>query len=221
MAWLAQAGWRAIGVEEAARELAAARVAPRTVGLSFDDGYRDVAEHGLPALAEHGFSATVFVSTGVVDGRASFAWYGRQPPLLGWEEIRELAGGETLGFGAHTVTHPDLRTLSEADARAEIDGSKRELEEQLGRPVETFCYPAGFFGERDRQLVAEAGFAAAVTTEPGANGPGDDLFTLRRIQVDRGDGLLAFQAKVAGAFDRPLAGRALYRRLRYAPRRRS
>src|SRR5436309_1106175 len=78
---------------------------PKTVGLSFDAGYADVAENGLPALTGHGFSATVFVSTGVVDGRASFGWYRRQPPVLGWNEIRELDREGTLRFGAHTVTH--------------------------------------------------------------------------------------------------------------------
>jgi peptidoglycan/xylan/chitin deacetylase (PgdA/CDA1 family) len=221
MAWLAREGWTAVGVDEVARLLAAGELGQRTIGLSFDDGYRDVAKNGLPAIAEHGFSATVYVSTGVIDGRAAFSWYRSQPPVLGWDEIRRLDTGGTLGFGAHTVTHPDLRALGENEARAEIAGSKAELERELGRPVATFCYPAGFFGERERRLVGEARFAAAVTTEPGVNRPGDDPLTLRRIQVDRGDGLLTFAAKVGGAFDRPLAGRALYRRVRYRPSSRS
>jgi peptidoglycan/xylan/chitin deacetylase (PgdA/CDA1 family) len=221
MAWLADSGWKAVGVGEIARFLAAGRLPERTIGLSFDDGYRDVAENALPALEEHRYSASVYVSTGVVDGRATFAWYGRQPPLLGWEEIRRLDRAGSLLFGAHTVTHPDLRALTEEQARAEIAGSKRELEEHIDREVETFCYPAGFFGKRERRLVDEAGFTAAVTTEPGTNRPEDDPLTLRRIQVDRSDTLLDFQAKVAGAFDRPLAGRGLYRRVRYRPSSRS
>jgi peptidoglycan/xylan/chitin deacetylase (PgdA/CDA1 family) len=221
MEWLARERWHVVGVDEVARLLAAGEPGQRTIGLSFDDGYRDVARNGLPALAEHGFSGTVYVSTGVVDGRAAFGWYRSQPPVLGWDEIRELDRGGTLGFGAHTVTHPDLRELSDEEARAEIAGSKEELERELGRPVETFCYPAGFFGERERRLVAEAGFTAAVTTEPGVNRPGDDPLTLRRIQVDREDGFLTFAAKVGGGFDRPLAGRAFYRRVRYRPQPRN
>jgi peptidoglycan/xylan/chitin deacetylase (PgdA/CDA1 family) len=220
MAWLAETRWTAVGVGEIARLLAAGRFPERTIGLSFDDGYKDVAEYALPVLEEHRFSASVYVSTGVVDGRVSFAWYDVQPAVLSWVEIRTLDRTGTLLFGAHTVTHPDLRGLPEEHARKEIADSKRELEEQLGREVETFCYPSGFFGKRERRLVAEAGFTAAVTTEPGANRPGDDLLTLRRIQVERADTLLAFKAKVAGAFDRPLAGRAFYRRVRYRPSKR-
>ena len=221
MTWLAGAGWTAVGVGEIARLLAAGRLPERTIGLSFDDGYKDVAENAVPVLEEHRFSASMYVSTGVVDGRASFAWYDAQPALLSWGDIRDLDRHGTLLFGAHTVTHPDLRALPEAHARTEIADSKRELEEQLGREVETFCYPSGFFGKRERRLVAEAGFSAAVTTEPGVNRPGDDPLTLRRIQVDRDDALLAFEAKVSGAFDRPLVGRGLYRRVRYRPSKRS
>ena len=100
---------------------------------------------------------------------------------------------------------------------AEDDGGNSKCCDRREGPTHTSLITYIVVHERERGLVAEAGFAAAVTTEPGANRPGDDPLTLRRIQVERGDDLLAFQAKVAGAFDRPLAGRALYRRLRYRP----
>jgi peptidoglycan/xylan/chitin deacetylase (PgdA/CDA1 family) len=220
MARLADDGFTAVDVSEIVCLLARGEAPPRTIGLAFDDGYADVAEHALPELQRHGFTATVYVATGVTGGRSAFTWYDRQPPLLSWDEIASL-DGDALRFGAHTVTHPDLRALPEDGARAEIEGSKRELEERLGRPVDTFSYPAGLYGERERRLVAEAGFSSAVTVEPGANLPGGDLLALRRIQIDARDSLLDFRAKVAGAHDAPLPGRALYRRLRYGDSRRS
>jgi hypothetical protein len=42
-----------------------------------------------------------------------------------------------------------------------------------------------------------------------------DRFALRRIQIDARDSLLDFRAKLSGGHDRPLPGRAAYRRLRY------
>ena len=186
--YLSAQGFRIVDVPEAAR-LAAAGETGRVVGMSFDDGYRDVVENGGDVLAEHDAKVTVFVVPGVVDGTARFTWYDRQPPVLGWDEIADLDGDSPFRFEAHTVTHPNLLALSEDEARSEIG--------------------------RSRELVAEAGFAAAVTCDPGANRPDTDALLLHRTAVELRDGLVDFAAKVAGAHDSPLPLRSAYRRLRY------
>lgn len=215
MAELARAGLAVAGVPAVARALEEGADPATLVGLSFDDGYQDVAEHALPVLEQHGFAATVYIATGVTDGRARFSWYRQQPPLMSWDTIRTLDAGGVLGFEAHTVTHPNLLLLSESAARDEIARSKDELEDRLGRQVDSFCYPAGLFGDRERALVAEAGFASAVSCEPGANTRASDRLALRRRQVDRRDTLLDFRAKVGGGHDTPPRLREWYRRRRY------
>jgi peptidoglycan/xylan/chitin deacetylase (PgdA/CDA1 family) len=210
---LAAAGLRSVAVEELPRLIGAGDNG--VVGLCFDDGYRDVAEHALPILERLGFRATVFVATGVVDGEATFSWYRRQPPVLSWREIGDLGRGATLRFGAHTVTHPDLRALDDRAAGDEIAGSKAALEARIGRPVESFCYPAGLFGARERALVAAAGFRVATSCEPGVNLPATDPLALRRIQVDRRDAVLDVRAKACGGQDAPPAIWAAARRRRY------
>jgi peptidoglycan/xylan/chitin deacetylase (PgdA/CDA1 family) len=219
MDYLAGAGYRVVDIVQIADLLDAGAVPRRTIGLNFDDGYLDVAEHALPVLAEHGFRATVFIATGVTDKRASFAWYRRQPPLLGWAEIAELDRGGTLGFEAHTVTHPNLLAVDELRAATEIENSKGELEARLGRPVTALSYPAGLFGERERQLAVEAGYRVAVSCEPGVNLPDTDRFALRRRQIDARDRLFDFRAKVSGGHDTPLPLRGIYRQLRYGEAR--
>jgi peptidoglycan/xylan/chitin deacetylase (PgdA/CDA1 family) len=208
---LARDGRRALDVRSAIDALEQ----PDVIGLSFDDGYLDVAEHAEPVLARLGFSATVFVSSGVTDGRATFTWYARQPPLIDWDEMRRLDGAGVLRFESHTVTHPNLLALDDETARREIVDGKRELEERLGRESRVFCYPAGLYGARERRLVADAGFLLAASCEPGVNTRATDPLALRRIQIDRRDSLLDFRAKVAGGHDSPLRLRAVYRRLRY------
>jgi peptidoglycan/xylan/chitin deacetylase (PgdA/CDA1 family) len=215
MDYLARAGYEVVDVARVADLLDAGETPERTVGLNFDDGYVDVAEHALPVLTEYGFGATVFVATGVTDGRASFAWYRQQPPVLGWSEIGELDRAGTLRFEAHSVTHPNLLATDDARAAFEIEESKRELEARLGRPVVAFSYPAGLFGERERRLVAAAGYRIAVSCEPGVNEPQTDRFALRRRQVDARDRLFDFRAKLSGGHDTPLPLRGLYRALRY------
>ena len=211
-------GYRVLDVVAAARLLAAGDRLERVVGLSFDDGYRDVADHALPVIERHGFSATVFVATGVIDGTAAFTWYARQPPVLSWSDVAALDAGSPLAFEAHTITHPNLTALGPEAAEREIAGSKTALEQRLGRSVTGFCYPAGLYGERERRLVARAGFRVATTCEPGANTPASDPLALRRTAIDGGDRLADFRAKLAGGHDRPSALRAAYRRVRYRAR---
>lgn len=218
MEFLAAAGYRVTDLMGALALLDREAAPPRTVALTFDDGFADVGDHALPILADLGFRATVFVTTGVTDGRRSFGWYAHQPPVLGWDDVVALDRDGTLRFEAHTVSHPSLLALDTAHARAEIVDSRAELEARLGRPVLAFAYPAGLYGERERRLVADAGYAAAVSCEPGVNLPDTDRFALHRRQIDASDGLIDFRAKIGGGHDTPLPLRRMYRRLRYGMR---
>lgn len=214
MAALARAGLRGVAVSEVVRLLDEGRDDEPVIGLSFDDAYHDVAVHARPVLERHGFRATVYVATGVVDGRARFAWYENQPQLMLWSAIAELDGG-VFEFDPHTITHPNLLTLEEPDVKREIRGSKEELELHLGRATRTLCYPAGLFTAREEQIAAASGFLAAVSCEPGANVRGTNRFALHRIQVDARDSVLDVMAKAAGAHDSPLPFRGSWRRVRY------
>jgi peptidoglycan/xylan/chitin deacetylase (PgdA/CDA1 family) len=215
---LAAEGYRVVDLIEALDLLGAGVAPPRTIALTFDDGFADVGDEALPVLQRHGFRATVFVTTGVTDGRVAFPWYERQPKVLGWDEIVALDRQGTLRFEAHTVTHPSLLAVDDGTAVAEIRDSRHELQGRLGRTVSAFAYPAGLYSERERHLVSQAGYAAAVSCEPGVNRPDSDRFTLRRRQIDSRDRLLDFRAKVGGGHDTPLPLRGAYRRLRYGMR---
>jgi peptidoglycan/xylan/chitin deacetylase (PgdA/CDA1 family) len=105
---LAAQGYRAVDV------LRALEAAPGAVGLAFDDGYADIAEHALPELERHGFSASVFLATGVTDGRVDLSWYERQSPLLSWDDVERLDGG-AFRFEAHTLR---TRTCSRSTTTA-------------------------------------------------------------------------------------------------------
>jgi peptidoglycan/xylan/chitin deacetylase (PgdA/CDA1 family) len=92
---------------------------------------------------------------------------------------------EGLEIGGHTVNHPILAVLDAQQARAEIVGGKRRLEEITGAPVTLFAYPNGKpgqdYGPRDVGLVREAGFVSAVSTIGGVANRGSDLFQLPRF----------------------------------------
>jgi peptidoglycan/xylan/chitin deacetylase (PgdA/CDA1 family) len=179
------------------------------IALTFDDGYRDVLQHGLPVLRRHGFPSTVFVVPGAIAGTCGFSWYpeGATPPLAKWAELREQEQTGLVHFEPHTLTHPWLTTLSLEEARREIADSKHVVEDELGRPARIFCYPFGYHSLREVELVRESGYRAAVTCEYGANTAPFAHNELRRTIVARSDPLWLFRARLAGATDAPPPGR--------------
>ena len=104
----------------------------------------------------------------------------------GWfmrvEEVREaVSAGITIG--AHTVNHPQLSWETLSVASKEVLESKQILEQLTGQPVRHFAYPSGDYSDDVAELVRQAGFETAVTTDMGWNQLGADLFRLRRIDV--------------------------------------
>jgi peptidoglycan/xylan/chitin deacetylase (PgdA/CDA1 family) len=215
MEYLAANDFRALDAVTALDLLFAGQLEPRTVAITFDDGFEDVLHNAHPVLAELGFSATVFVATAVIGGDASYGWAPQGASTLSWAQIRRLDPSGVLRFEPHSRTHPDLRRLGDADARAEITESKAELERQIGRETYAFCYPSGFVESREREMVRQAGFRYGLTCEPGLNTASTDPALIHRVQIEGTDSLHGFTAKVAGSHDRPLPGRRLYRRIRY------
>jgi peptidoglycan/xylan/chitin deacetylase (PgdA/CDA1 family) len=115
----------------------------------------------------------------------------KHPPepldALHWDDVREMAR-HGIEFGAHTRTHPILARLESSEEMfAEIDGSKRRIEEELQCEAIHFCYPNGMAADMTDaavECVRRAGFKTAVMAEPGVNRPGASLFHLRRIPAD-------------------------------------
>jgi len=102
-------------------------------------------------------------------------------------ELRELSASGLVDIGSHTITHRRLAQLSEEEQRDEILGSKRNLEQVLDRPVETFAYPFGWEGtdysEVSQRLVREAGYTCACAVNPFSVGRAADPFGLPRCWV--------------------------------------
>lgn len=233
-------------LDRALDALAAGRIPPRAVCITFDDGYRSTHDVALPILRDFGFPATVFVTTGFID--TGSMWNDRilevlrtttaqrldledaglgsyrlgtlderrnavavltekakylapamrqelvnrldllgnrayREPMLTRDMIRVLAS-QGIEIGAHTVSHPILTSLPDANALQEMVESKRDLEAITGRPVRYFAYPNGKrgmdFDERHIAMTREAGFEAAFTTAHGAAGNADDRHALPR-----------------------------------------
>jgi peptidoglycan/xylan/chitin deacetylase (PgdA/CDA1 family) len=107
------------------------------------------------------------------------------------DEVRTLAGDGLVEVGSHTVTHLKLSAFPSSIQRREIQQSKWQLEELLGRAVTSFAYPYGdrsMYSAVTVALVQEAGYACACANIPGMVQRGDSRFELPRIRVHDWDG---------------------------------
>jgi peptidoglycan/xylan/chitin deacetylase (PgdA/CDA1 family) len=153
-----------------------ARLPPKPIIISVDDGYVDDVRTILPDLERFHMVATFFVIT----GRMS------EPGFVDADQIRQLdrAG---MNVGDHTAHHVDLRLLSPSELRTETAGSRHVLEQVLGHPVYFFAYPFGRFNATVVGAVRAAGFTMAYTTEGGTTESTAAPLTMPRIHVGRSE----------------------------------
>jgi peptidoglycan/xylan/chitin deacetylase (PgdA/CDA1 family) len=203
MRWLQHSGYRTLSLNEAFEGLETDKDLRKTVVLTFDDGYRDFYTEAMPVLKQCGFSATIFLATDRIQQtpvRIEGADY------LTWREVRELHS-EGIQFGAHTVTHPDLRSLGPDELEQELGRSKEIIEDSLGVRVESFSYPHGFpeedrqYAEYVRDLLCNLGYDNAVTTILGRAKKETERYSLPRLPINSFDDAAFLRAKLEGGYD--------------------
>jgi len=151
------------------------------LAITFDDGFENAFRNSLGPLAENGFQATQYLVAGMLGGRNEWDIARGEAPekLMDAAQVREwIAAGHEIG--SHSMTHPNLCEIPPTQAREEIVASKKKLEDTFGVPVEHFCYPYGGWNETVRDLVAEAGYLTACTTDRGINTPATPRLELKR-----------------------------------------
>ena len=105
--------------------------------------------------------------------------------FLSWEEVQEMSGSGLVSFGSHTAGHPLLTSLTEEEAKDEL---RKSMDVLIAHNVAdtnfiSFSYPNGSFSERLSEMVREAGYHLAVTTQNGWHHHEANPYTIRRIAV--------------------------------------
>jgi peptidoglycan/xylan/chitin deacetylase (PgdA/CDA1 family) len=175
MRWLHAHGYHAITQMQLFAALEHGKTLPaKPVLITFDDGYRDVLANAAPVLKRLGMPATAYVITGRISGS--------DVSFLSWAQLHALEQ-DGVEIGSHTVHHSEIPGLSDPAALQELIQSRHALELRLHHPVQWFAYPAGRFDSRSEELVRQAGYVLAVTTQPGSAQNAHLPFALHRYEV--------------------------------------
>lgn len=208
--WLRNQGYRSLTCDEFAGHLEGRPVPPRSVLITFDDGYLDNWVYAAPLMKRYGFHGVIFLVT---------SWIGEGPPrpqlgqnalpetpshrdcedrieqgradevMLRWSEIEAMRADGVFEFHSHTHTHtrwdlgPEKGAKNERMAE-ELALSRAMLQERLGGVSQHFCWPQGYFDPDYVRIAQDAGFRYLYTTRPfGRNRAGSDPAHIYRFAV--------------------------------------
>jgi peptidoglycan/xylan/chitin deacetylase (PgdA/CDA1 family) len=149
------------------------------VSLALDDGCTSHISLGVPALNARGLKGTFFVVTDLV---------GTEGP--GWDSWRSAAS-QGHEIGSHTITHPDLTTLTSAQRQNEIAGSKAIIDAQItSQKTVTFAYPFGTLNS-SVAATAQSVYIASRGVECAPNTAPYDFSDVLACSPDDGDDVYA------------------------------
>ena len=234
-------------------------IPPRSIAVTFDDGFSDNYTQAFPVLKKHQVPATIFVVSDFIDkpepiwfevianaflqaplgsishavcgfglpsandrstrttelahalssakkvpnsqreefieylkrttwnSQSDSSWnqYGR---AMTWEQLREMSKNG-IDIGSHTVSHPILSQITEAQCAKELSDSRLTLLERLGESPPIIAYPEGrsdSFPSGISGLASSAGYEFGVSYVPGVNVPESlQSFYVKRHTVER------------------------------------
>lgn len=156
----------------------------KQIFLTFDDGYTEVRDIAWPLLSERKIPFHVFLVTDYAGRENRWDLSLGRPPFrhLDWPSVREMAASG-ITFGSHTASHVDLTRMSRGDARANLERSRTDIEDVLGKAVRTLSYPYGRYHGVAQEAARAAGFEAAFSLYPSHSNSIIDRFALRRDAV--------------------------------------
>ena len=170
--YLKQWGYTSITIETLVNAMKYGDPLPeKPVVITFDDGTLDVYDNAFPVMKKLGFVGTFYI----VSNRLKAA------DFVNVAQLREMiaAGWE---IGSHSHSHLDL-TLNHNAINTEARGSKVELFDAIGLPVNSFAYPFGQIDPVVGDHVSSYGYSNAVGLGTSYIHTMGSIFYLSRIEI--------------------------------------
>lgn len=167
--------------------------------LTFDDGYRDNLTNALPLLEKYQIKATIFLLS---DHSITYNFWDENDEttpseIMSLTEKKILARSPFIEVGSHGIDHPKLTEISSTEALKQMQESKKQLENDLNKPVCCFAYPFGLSSNSLQTLCEEAGYDFAVNTDHGGLHMYENRFALFRVNIFPEDSVAVLKKKTS------------------------
>lgn len=173
------------------------KLPPKSILLTFDDGYADNFTEALPVLKEKNMTAAVFPIANWIGKENKWENFNKElTTTMDWEQLKkwQVSGME---IGSHTMDHPFLAQCNIEQSTIELKQSKAILENSLSTSIDFACYPYGSFNAQTKDVVRIAGYKMAFAIFEDVPLWKIDLFALPRIPIPARQSLGEFKLKVS------------------------
>lgn len=181
--YLHNEGYISLSLEQAIAIVnGAVQAPPRSVLLTFDDGYEDNARVVLPLLRSYGMRATEFVISGYI-GRSN-RWNpkaGYDVDHMTWDDLRAWHEGGS-DIGGHSHWHLCMTRLSRSELEETVQVNKYVLEERLGAPLRAFAYPYGMYNDTVQEVVRRH-YEVAFAVDAGTWDTRANRYAINRLNI--------------------------------------
>ncbi len=194
--YLKNGGWNTILFSDL---LSGVTFPPKTVALTFDDGYADNFNGAFIPILERNMKATWFIASDYVGGYAT--WMGKavhETKMLDQSQLCHMSS-QGMEIGSHSCSHPDLSSLDYDKQLEEITTSKAKLEAILLQEVLSFAYPFGKYNSDSVEAVKSSGFRIACSTSSGSVQTDSNLLLVPRITIFADDSVSDLACKLTFA----------------------
>ena len=191
MKMLRDSSYNVIGLDEIVRMYKRKQKIPRkTVAITFNDGYAEVANVAVPILTKYRLPATVFVTSSKI-GKGGY---------IDEAQLQSISQSSYIKIGARGVHDKSFQGMQSSEITLEIFNSRAALQKITSTDVNFFAYPDGYYNKLIKSKVRESGYAGAVTMIPPGRHPDKDRYAMQRNWISSKDNYWSFRLKLWGNY---------------------
>ena len=207
MKYLHDNGWHAISIAQLQAFVETGKRLPsKPVLITFDDGRMNQITYGVPILKKYGFTATFFVVQKWINSSSVYFMHAPQLKQLQADgyDLESHTTNHMMMYRFHSKSTGKYEPLASMKARmwTPTNGMRVWMDSSFsGQPVTALAYPGGGNDSFTWQIVQDAGYHLAFTTDTGyITYKGSNALALPRWNTGaRGTTMATFTSIMKGA----------------------